>query len=67
MVYVTHDEVEAMTMADRIVVLNGGKVEQFDTPIALYDAPANHFVAGFIGSPKMSFLAAMSSMRPARP
>ncbi|MFB2551291.1 ABC transporter ATP-binding protein [Ensifer soli] len=58
MIYVTHDQVEAMTMADRIVVLNAGKVEQFDTPIALYDAPANRFVAGFIGSPKMNFIAA---------
>ncbi len=58
MIYVTHDQVEAMTMADRIVVLNAGKVEQFDTPIALYDAPANIFVAGFIGSPKMNFIEA---------
>ncbi|MDM9625027.1 ABC transporter ATP-binding protein [Rhizobium sp. S152] len=56
MIYVTHDQVEAMTMADRIVVLNAGKVEQFDTPIALYDDPANKFVAGFIGSPKMNFI-----------
>lgn len=56
MVYVTHDQVEAMTMADRIVVLNAGRVEQFDTPIALYDRPANRFVAGFIGSPKMNFI-----------
>ena len=56
MIYVTHDQVEAMTMADRIVVLNGGTVEQFDTPVELYDHPANRFVAGFIGSPKMNFL-----------
>jgi len=56
MVYVTHDQVEAMTMADRIVVLNGGDVEQFATPIELYDHPVNKFVAGFIGSPKMNFL-----------
>ena len=56
MIYVTHDQVEAMTMADRIVVLNAGQVEQFDTPIALYDHPANRFVAGFIGSPKMNFI-----------
>ncbi|WP_180900213.1 ABC transporter ATP-binding protein [Martelella soudanensis] len=56
MIYVTHDQVEAMTMADRIVVLNGGRVEQFDTPVELYDHPANLFVAGFIGSPKMNFL-----------
>lgn len=61
MIYVTHDQVEAMTMADRIVVLNAGKVEQFDTPIALYDAPANRFVAGFIGSPKMNFVDATTA------
>jgi multiple sugar transport system ATP-binding protein len=61
MIYVTHDQVEAMTMADRIVVLNAGKVEQFDTPIALYDAPANRFVAGFIGSPKMNFIDATAA------
>ncbi|BCP52397.1 sugar ABC transporter ATP-binding protein [Kaistia sp. 32K] len=61
MIYVTHDQVEAMTMADRIVVLNAGKVEQFDTPIALYDAPANKFVAGFIGSPKMNFIDATTA------
>src|SRR6188768_3081332 len=56
MVYVTHDQVEAMTMADRIVVLNAGRVEQFGTPLELYKSPANRFVAGFIGSPKMNFL-----------
>jgi multiple sugar transport system ATP-binding protein len=55
MVYVTHDQVEAMTMADRIVVLNAGRVEQFGTPLELYKTPANRFVAGFIGSPKMNF------------
>ncbi|SKA17068.1 ABC transporter ATP-binding protein [Consotaella salsifontis] len=55
-VYVTHDQVEAMTMADRIVVMNGGKVEQIGTPLELYDRPANRFVAGFIGSPAMNFL-----------
>lgn len=58
MVYVTHDQVEAMTMADRIVVLRDGVVEQFDTPVELYDRPANIFVAGFIGSPKMNFMPA---------
>jgi multiple sugar transport system ATP-binding protein len=58
MVYVTHDQVEAMTLADRIVVLNGGKVEQVGAPMALYNDPANVFVAGFIGSPQMNFLAA---------
>ena len=56
MVYVTHDQVEAMTMADRIVVLNAGRVEQFGSPLELYHRPANRFVAGFIGSPKMNFL-----------
>ncbi|WP_423065064.1 ABC transporter ATP-binding protein [Devosia sp. CN2-171] len=55
-VYVTHDQVEAMTMASRIVVLNQGRVEQWDTPIALYGSPMNTFVAGFIGSPKMNLL-----------
>ena len=58
MVYVTHDQVEAMTLADRIVVLRGGKVEQVGTPIDLYERPANLFVAGFIGSPRMNMLAA---------
>jgi multiple sugar transport system ATP-binding protein len=58
MVYVTHDQVEAMTLADRIVVLNRGRVEQVGTPVALYDHPANLFVAGFLGQPKMNFLPA---------
>jgi lactose/L-arabinose transport system ATP-binding protein len=58
MVYVTHDQIEAMTLADRIVVLRAGLVEQIGTPTDLYDNPANTFVAGFIGSPKMNFLAA---------
>jgi multiple sugar transport system ATP-binding protein len=56
-VYVTHDQVEAMTMADRIVVLNAGRVEQYGSPLELYERPANLFVAGFIGSPKMNFVA----------
>jgi multiple sugar transport system ATP-binding protein len=56
MIYVTHDQAEAMTLADRIVVLNGGVVEQIGRPMELYDAPANLFVAGFIGSPRMNFL-----------
>ncbi len=56
MIYVTHDQVEAMTMADRIVVLNAGNVEQFGSPLELYKKPANRFVAGFIGSPKMNFI-----------
>ncbi|WEX90988.1 sn-glycerol-3-phosphate ABC transporter ATP-binding protein UgpC [Sinorhizobium garamanticum] len=55
-IYVTHDQVEAMTMADKIVVLNGGRVEQIGAPLDLYDRPANQFVAGFIGSPAMNFL-----------
>jgi multiple sugar transport system ATP-binding protein len=55
-IYVTHDQVEAMTMADKIVVLNGGKIEQYGSPLELYEKPANLFVAGFIGSPKMNFV-----------
>jgi multiple sugar transport system ATP-binding protein len=58
MVYVTHDQVEAMTLADRIVVLRDGKIEQVGTPLALYNRPANVFVAGFIGSPRMNFFPA---------
>ncbi len=58
MVYVTHDQVEAMTLADRIVVLSAGRIEQVGTPLELYEHPCNLFVAGFIGSPKMNFLAA---------
>ena len=56
MIYVTHDQVEAMTLADKIVVLSAGKIEQVGRPIDLYNKPANLFVAGFIGSPKMNFL-----------
>jgi multiple sugar transport system ATP-binding protein len=55
-VYVTHDQIEAMTMADRIVVLQGGRIEQVGAPLELYDRPANTFVAGFIGSPSMNIL-----------
>jgi multiple sugar transport system ATP-binding protein len=55
-VYVTHDQIEAMTMADKIVVMNGGNVEQAGPPLVLYDRPANLFVAGFIGSPAMNLL-----------
>ena len=55
-VYVTHDQIEAMTMADKIVVMNNGRVEQIGSPLELYDNPANLFVAGFIGSPAMNFL-----------
>ncbi|QTP54341.1 sn-glycerol-3-phosphate ABC transporter ATP-binding protein UgpC [Billgrantia sulfidoxydans] len=56
MIYVTHDQIEAMTMADKIVVLQGGVVEQVGSPMELYHHPRNRFVAGFIGSPKMNFL-----------
>jgi multiple sugar transport system ATP-binding protein len=56
MIYVTHDQIEAMTMADKIVVLHDGVVEQMGSPMELYHHPRNRFVAGFIGSPKMNFL-----------
>jgi multiple sugar transport system ATP-binding protein len=56
MIYVTHDQVEAMTLADRIVVLNAGRIEQVGSPLELYHRPANLFVAGFIGSPQMNFI-----------
>lgn len=56
MIYVTHDQVEAMTMADKIVVLSDGNIEQVGSPLELYRSPRNRFVAGFIGSPKMNFL-----------
>jgi multiple sugar transport system ATP-binding protein len=58
MIYVTHDQIEAMTLADRIVVLRDGRVEQVGAPLDLYHRPANRFVAGFIGSPQMNFLPA---------
>lgn len=58
MIYVTHDQIEAMTLADKIVVMNYGKVEQVGSPMDLYYKPVNQFVAGFIGSPKMNFLPA---------
>ncbi|MEM0899002.1 MAG: sn-glycerol-3-phosphate ABC transporter ATP-binding protein UgpC [Pseudomonadota bacterium] len=61
MVYVTHDQVEAMTLADKIVVLRSGRVEQVGSPLELYNNPDNEFVAGFIGSPKMNFLNAKVS------
>ena len=60
-VYVTHDQIEAMTMADRIVVMNDGVIEQVGTPLELYDFPANLFVAGFIGSPAMNMLVGTAS------
>src|SRR5204863_4057636 len=55
-IYVTHDEIEAMTMDDTIVVMHDGRIEQAGSPLQLYDRPANLFVAGFIGSPAMNFL-----------
>jgi len=58
MIYVTHDQVEAMTLGERIVVFNGGYIEQVGTPLELYDHPANLFVAGFLGAPKMNFVPA---------
>lgn len=56
MIYVTHDQIEAMTMADKVVVMHAGRVEQIGTPLDLYDQPVNQFVAGFIGSPSMNFI-----------
>ena len=56
MIYVTHDQIEAMTLADKIVVMNAGNVEQVGSPLDLYNTPVNRFVAGFIGSPRMNFL-----------
>jgi ABC-type sugar transport system ATPase subunit len=54
-IYVTHDQVEAMTMADRIAVMSNGHLEAFDTPDGLYDRPKTHFIAGFVGNPPMNF------------
>jgi multiple sugar transport system ATP-binding protein len=62
-VYVTHDQIEAMTMADRIVVLNAGAIEQYGTPLELYERPDNVFVAGFIGSPRMNFIQQEAAQR----
>ena len=56
MIYVTHDQIEAMTLADRIAVMKGGLIQQLDTPQAIYNRPVNRFVAGFIGSPGMNFI-----------
>jgi multiple sugar transport system ATP-binding protein len=61
-IYVTHDQIEAMTLADRIVVLNKGRIEQVGTPLELYRRPANLFVAGFIGSPAMNILPATAHL-----
>ena len=65
-IYVTHDQVEAMTMGDRVAVMNQGRLQQVDTPQRLYDQPANLFVAGFIGTPPMNLLAATVSRRTGR-
>ncbi|MGB1156647.1 MAG: ABC transporter ATP-binding protein [Alphaproteobacteria bacterium] len=63
MVYVTHDQVEAMTMADKIAVMRAGIIEQYGTPLDLYNFPANTFVAGFIGSPRMNFISGTITAR----
>jgi multiple sugar transport system ATP-binding protein len=63
MIYVTHDQVEAMTMADKIVVLNAGNIEQVGSPLELYRSPTNLFVAGFIGSPRMNFIEGASAAK----
>ncbi|CAG1019051.1 sulfate transport system ATP-binding protein [Burkholderiaceae bacterium] len=65
-IYVTHDQVEAMTLADRIVVMNGGRIEQVGSPVELYDHPVNVFVAGFIGSPAMNFIVGRAQAQPGR-
>ncbi len=56
MIYVTHDQIEAMTLADRIVLLRDGLIEQVGTPLDLFERPATRFVAGFLGSPQMNFI-----------
>ena len=66
MIYVTHDQVEAMTLADRMVILNGGKVEQEGPPLDLFNRPANRFVAGFLGQPPMNFIRVTGAMRNGR-
>ncbi|MEO9385429.1 ABC transporter ATP-binding protein [Chromobacterium phragmitis] len=63
MIYVTHDQVEAMTLGHRIAVFNAGRIEQVGTPLELYNRPANRFVAGFLGSPKMNFIPAQALRR----
>ncbi|MBF0716239.1 ATP-binding cassette domain-containing protein, partial [Gemella palaticanis] len=60
MIYVTHDQVEAMTLGERIVVFNGGRIEQVGSPHELYNHPGNLFVAGFLGAPKMNFIACVA-------
>ncbi len=56
MIYVTHDQIEAMTLADRVVVMSGGRIQQVDSPLGVYDYPVNKFVAGFLGTPSMNFI-----------
>lgn len=67
MVYVTHDQVEAMTLGDRIVVMQGGKAQQIGTPLEIYDSPANIFVAGFLGAPEMNFIDGNIFIRDGKP
>jgi multiple sugar transport system ATP-binding protein len=67
MIYVTHDQIEAMTLADRIAVMYGGEIQQFDTPQAIYNRPVNRFVGGFIGSPSMNFLGGAVEVRDGTP
>jgi multiple sugar transport system ATP-binding protein len=67
MIYVTHDQVEAMTLADRIVILNNGRIEQQGSPLDLYERPANRFVAGFLGQPKMNFIPTFAKPGPSGP
>jgi multiple sugar transport system ATP-binding protein len=66
MIYVTHDQIEAMTLADRIVLLRDGRIEQAGSPLQLYERPATYFVAGFLGSPKMNFVPAKLSGTPGK-
>ena len=66
MIYVTHDQVEAMTLADRMVILNGGQIEQEGPPLDLFNRPANRFVAGFLGQPPMNFIKVKGAMRDGR-
>ena len=66
-VYVTHDQAEAMTMADRIVVMSKGRIEQLGTPLEIYNRPATQFVAGFFGTPTMNFLEGTVEARRGRP
>jgi multiple sugar transport system ATP-binding protein len=67
MIYVTHDQIEALTLADRIAVMHGGIIQQLDVPKTIYHKPANRFVAGFVGSPKMNFLPGRIEMKAGKP